>query len=171
MDSEVGHRSTPSKTNEQTNVQDTRLGEINVPNAGAIHNPTIEKQANELKEINGKARIRGICGTMWCQSTEERDAEYERIFKIFNTELKFICYGDVEKTEENKKNHLHYLVMFTGQKQWKTIIKSFDPHKYHIEPARKPNAAYSYCKKHDPDNIREWGEPPKQGARTDLKKC
>lgn len=149
---------------------DNRMGEINVPNAGAIHNPTIEKQANELEQINGKRRFRSITGTMWCDDYELRQQHFDKVCKVWCNELKFVCYGAIERTEENKKPHCHFLIMFDGQKQWKTIIKTLDPHVYHIEAARKVNAAYSYCRKEDPDNMLEYGEAPKQGTRTDLMK-
>lgn len=171
MSTEVGEQKYYSSTIERTYEHDSRLGEINVPNAGAIHNPTIERQANKLAEQNGgKRRFRSITGTFWCDNEETRHQQFEHVLQIWNGELKFICYGAIEKTEENKKPHLHFLLMFNGQKQWKTIIKTLDPHLYHIEAANKPNAAYSYCKKEDPNNMLEWGEPPKQGARSDLKK-
>lgn len=170
MNSEVELRCATSITSEQTNVIDTRLGQINVPNAGAIHNPTIEKQAKELEENNGKRRFRSICGTFWCDNYELRQQHFDFVREVWIKELKFICYGAIERTEENKKPHCHFLIMFDGQKQWKTIIKTLDPHLYHIEAARKVNAAYSYCRKEDPNNLLEWGEQPKQGARTDLKK-
>lgn len=171
MSTEVDSQKYYSSTIERTNVQDSRLGEINVPNAGAIHNPTIEKKANELAEQNGgKRRLRSICGTFWCEDYEFRQQQFDFVLKVWGGELRFISYGAIEKTEENKKSHCHFLIMFNGNKQWKTIIKTLDPHLYHIEAARKPNAAHSYCKKEDPDNVLEWGDPPKQGARTDLKK-
>lgn len=170
MNSEVNSEVVQCITSNNCAHIDSRLGEINVPNAGAIHNPTIEKQANELEKVNGKRRFRSICGTFWCDSYELRQQHFDNVCKIWVKELKFVCYGAIERTEENKKPHCHFLIMFDSQKQWKTIIKTLDTHLYHIEAARKVNAAYSYCRKEDPDNLLEWGEPPKQGARTDLMK-
>lgn len=130
----------------------------------------IEKQANELEKTSGKRRMRSIMATLWSDDYNVRQNEFDKVCKIWIKELKFVCYGAIEKTEENKKPHCHVLIMFNGQKQWKTIIKTLDPHIYHIEAVHSPKAAYSYCRKEDPDNLLEFGEPPNQGNRTDLKK-
>lgn len=148
---------------------DSRLGDVK-ENAAEKHNPEKKRQAQALEKKYGKKRIRSLFLTYWCDSDEKRDETFEFVKKVFETELRFICYGAIERSEENKKPHCHALVMFRNQKTWLTVVKTFDPHEYHIEPAMFPNSDYSYCKKEDPDNIKEWGEPPHQGSRTDLKK-
>lgn len=151
-------------------LEDLRVGKIEVPNAAAIHNPTITKQAEELTKINGKRRYRSITGTFWCDSEEERQNEFDKVVSVWRPVLKFVCYGAIERTEENKKPHCHFLIMFNGQKQWSTIIKTMPSQTHHIEGCRSPNDTYAYCLKEDPDNVLEHGKPPSQGARTDLKK-
>lgn len=165
VDSQVHHSS-----NKHPCSQDKRLGEINVPNAGAIHNPTNAKQAEELTKISGKARLRSIMATLWCDSEEVRKREFDKITNVWMPELKFVCYGAIERTEENKKPHCHVLIMFNGQKQWATIIKTMDVHLYHIERVHNINSSYSYCRKENPNDLLEFGKPPSQGARNDLKK-
>lgn len=147
---------------------DSRLGDVK-ENAAEKHNPEKKRQAQALEKKYGKKRVRSLFLAYWCDSDEKRDETFEFVRKVFSSELRFICYGAIERTEENKKPHCHALVMFKNQKTWLTVVKTFDPHEYHIEPAMFPNSDYSYCKKEDPDNIKEWGEPPHQGSRTDLK--
>lgn len=165
--SEVDSEVFQCKTNES---EDLRVGKIEVPNAGAIHNPTIAKEAENMEKTHGKRRFRSITGTFWCDSEEVRQQEFEKVTNVWLSELKFVCYGAIERTEENKKPHCHFLIMFNGQKQWSTIIKTLSTKTHHIEPARKVNAAYDYCRKEDPHNLLEYGKPPSQGARNDLKK-
>lgn len=165
--SEVNSEVYQCKTNES---EDLRVGKIEVPNAAAIHNPTITKQAEELTKINGKRRYRSITGTFWCDSEEERKNEFDKVVSVWGCVLKFVCYGAIERTEENKKPHCHFLIMFTGQKQWATIIKTIPSQTHHIEPCRSVNDTYAYCLKEDPNNMLEYGKPPSQGARNDLKK-
>lgn len=162
MTAEVSGRSTPSKT------KDVRLGEIDDPNAGALHNPTIESDANELANINGKRSFRTIVSTFWCETTEERNAEFERVVAVWPT-AKYILYGPVETSEENKKNHVHCIFAFASSKLWKTIIKTLPTKLYHHEKCRKFNDAREYCLKTNPDDKREYGTPLKQGVRTDIK--
>lgn len=160
---EVEGRSNPCKTNDC----DLRLGEINVPNASELHNPTIEKQANQLSEVNGKRSFRTIISTFWCETIEERNAEFERIVAVWPT-AKYILYGPLETSEENKKNHCHCIFAFASSKLWKTIIKTLPCEKYHHEKCRNFNNAREYCLKEDPNGGLEYGTPLKQGARSDL---
>lgn len=134
------------------------------------HNETLRKAALALQRKHGKARVRSLYMTFWCDDRDLRDQVFEKVAKIFVKEARFICYGAIERTEENKKPHCHVLVMFHQQKTWLTCIKTFRPEFYHIEETISNTAAYSYCRKEDPDDIKEWGEPPQQGCRTDLKK-
>lgn len=168
MEAEVESRSTQSRTN-ATNAVDTRLGEINVPNAGAIHNPTIENEAKDLEKQFGSGTVRSIFSVFWCNTTEERDAEFERVVKVWPS-CKYIIYGAVETTEENKKGHCHCLLCFASSKQWKTILKTLPSQKYHHKRCKKFVDAREYCWKHNPDDVREYGEPLQQGTRSDLKK-
>lgn len=164
MTAEVSGRSNPCKTNDATDV---RLGDIDEINAGAIHNPTIENDANKLTEVNGKRSFRTILSTFWCETIEERNAEFERIVSVWPT-AKYILYGPLETTEENKKNHCHCIFAFASSKLWKTIIKTLPCEKYHHEKCRNFNNAREYCLKTDPSNGLEYGTPLKQGARSDL---
>lgn len=165
MTAEVDGRSSTCRTNES----DARLGDVHDVNAGKLHNPTIEKQAEELaNQYNGKRSFRTLASTFWCETTQERDDEFERICNVWPT-AKYICYGPVETTEENKKNHCHIVIAFASSKQWKTIIKTLPCSKYHHEACRNCAAAREYALKTDPNGGREYGVPLKQGARTDLK--
>ena len=123
MNSVVDTQVLNSKTINISEQVDNRLGEINVPNAGALHNPTIERQANELEQINGKRRFRSITGTMWCDDYETRQQHFDKVCKVWCNELKFVCYGAIERTEENKKPHCHFLIMFDGQNNGKPSLK------------------------------------------------
>lgn len=164
MTAEVDSRSTPCKTNE-----DNRVGNIEVENANAIHNPTIEKNAKKLEEISGKRTFRTILSTFWCENTEERDKEFARVVEVWPS-CKYILYGPVETTEENKKNHCHCIIAFASGKQWKTIIKTLPCEKYHHEACRNFQNAREYCLKTNPNDKQEFGTPLKQGTRTDIQK-
>lgn len=148
-------------------VEDRRLGEIDAVNAGEIHNPTVEKQANQLAETSGKRSFRTLLSTFWCETTEERNAEFERVVSVWPT-AKYILYGPVETTEENKKNHCHCLIAFASSKMWKTIIKTLPCEKYHHEACRNFNNSREYCLKENPEGGLEYGTPLKQGARSDI---
>lgn len=163
MQAEVESRSSPSTTN------DERIGKIEVENANAIHNPKIENDAKQLEQVNGKRSFRTILSTFWCETTEERNAEFERVVSVWPT-CKYILYGPVETTEENKKNHCHCIFAFASSKLWKTIIKTLPCEKYHHEKCRNFNNSREYCLKTNPNDGKEYGTPLKQGARTDIKK-
>lgn len=164
MTAEVSGRSAHSKT-----INDTRLGDVNDVNAGSIHNPTIEQQAKELEnKFNGKRSFRTLASTFWCETTQERDNEFERVCAVWPT-AKYILYGPVETTEENKKNHCHIVIVFASSKQWKTIIKTLPCAKYHHEACRNCASAREYALKTNPNDGKEFGTPIKQGNRTDLK--
>ena len=148
---------------------DCRLGEVEISNANAVHNPKIEKDANELEVKNGKRSFRTIVSTFWCEDEITRDIEFERVCKVWPT-CKYILYGAIERTEENKKNHCHCIFAFASSKQWKTIIKTLPTNLYHHEACRNFNNAREYCLKTNPDDKKEYGTPLKQGDRTDIKK-
>lgn len=163
MTAEVRSRSTQCTTN------DTRIGMTDVQNAGELHNPTIASQAKELTEKSGKQSFRTITSTFWCDSEEERIQEFNRVISVWPT-CKYVLYGPIERTEENKKPHCHCIIAFASSKQWKTIIKTLPCERYHHEKCRNFSAAREYCWKTNPKDILEFGTPLKQGARTDLKK-
>lgn len=146
-----------------------KLGEISCENAGEMHNPTIERQADELSKINGRRSFRTIMCTFWCETEEERDAEFERIVSVWPT-CKYILYGPIERSEEKKKPHCHCIIAFASSKLWKTIIKTCPCEKYHHEKCMNFTAAREYCLKNDPKGGREYGTPLKQGERKDIKK-
>lgn len=152
----------------ETEIEDPRLGEI-FGNAAEKHNPKLKAAALALQRRFGKSRVRSLCMTFWCDDQDLRQKVFDKVVKTFEGEARFICYGAIEKTEENKKPHCHVLVMFKQQKTWLTCIKTFKPEFYHVEETISNTAAYSYCKKEDPDDVLQWGEPPAQGTRTDLK--
>lgn len=157
MTTEVNYRSGPCKTKEDQNED------------GSVQNPTIQKEAQELTVKYGKKSIRTITGTFWCDSEEKRILEFERVKSVWPTS-KYILYGPLETTEENKKPHLHFIIAFASPKMFKTILKTLKSSEYHIENCRNFHASVEYCLKSDPNNKLEFGEPLKQGLRTDIKK-
>lgn len=164
MTAEVSGRSSPCKTKE---CNDSRLGDIDEINAGAIHNPSIEHDAEKLTEVNGKRSFRTIISTFWCETIEERNAEFERVVAVWPT-AKYMLFGPLETSEENKKNHCHCIFAFASSKLWKTIIKTLPCEKYHHEKCRNFNNAREYCLKTNPSDGLEYGTPLKQGARSDI---
>lgn len=146
-----------------------RIQETDVNEDGTIQNPTIQEEAKALTKKYGKNSIRTVTGTFWCDTQEKRQAEFERIKSVWPTS-KYILYGPLELTEENKKPHLHFIIAFASSKMFKTIIKTLDSSNYHIERCRNFHAAVEYCLKSDPSDKLEYGEPLKQGLRSDLNK-
>lgn len=161
MQSEVAIRSALCKTKK------VEVADVNED--GSIQNPTIQEEAKELTEKFGKKSIRTVTGTFWCDTQEKRQAEFERVKSVWPTS-KYILYGPLELTEENKKPHLHFIIAFASNKMFKTIIKTLKSSEYHIESCRNFHAAVEYCLKNDPNDKLEYGEPLKQGLRNDLKK-
>lgn len=166
MEAEVGSRSTQVELN---GAADVRAGEVHVANAGAVHNPTVEKAAAKLALENSKKTVRTICSTHWCETEEQRVAEFHRVCEIWPS-AKYILYGPLETSEENKRNHCHVIVAFSSSKQWKTILKTLPSVKYHHEACRNFTASREYCLKENPQGGLEFGTPLKQGDRSDLKK-
>ena len=134
---------------------------------GSVQNPTIQREAQELTDKYGKKSIRTVTGTFWCDSEEKRHLEFERVKSVWPT-AKYILYGPLELTEENKKPHLHFIIGFASSKMFKTIIKTLKSSEYHIENCRNYHAAVEYCLKSNPNDKLEYGEPLKQGLRTDI---
>lgn len=163
MKAEVRSRSTQSTT------QDSRLGEIDCVNAGAVHNPKIESESNELEEKTGKRTFRTIMSTFWVDTELERDTEFNRVVSVWPSS-KYILYGPIERTEENKRPHCHCVFAFSSSKQWKTIIKTLPCEKYHHDRCRNFTNAREYCLKSNPAGGKEYGTPLKQGERSDIKK-
>lgn len=136
---------------------------------GTIQNPTILAEAEELKDrFKGKKSVRTIMATFWCDSNDIRHLEFERIVTVWPS-VKYMLFGPIEYTEENKKPHLHLIIAFTSPKMFKTIIKTLNPEFYHLEPCRNFKSAMEYCLKSNPSDKLEYGTPLKQGLRTDLK--
>lgn len=136
---------------------------------GSLQNPTIQQEAQELTDKYGKKSVKTITGTFWCDSEEKRHLEFERVKSVWPTS-RYILYGPLELTEENKKPHLHFIIAFASSKMFKTIIKTLISKEYHIENCRNYHAAVEYCLKSNPNDKLEYGEPLKQGLRTDIKK-
>lgn len=136
---------------------------------GSLQNPTIIDKAKKISSIMGKKSARRILCTVWCDSEDFRKSEFEKILKVWKLTTVYCLFGPIEWTEENKKPHFHAFMCWSSPKNFKTIIKTLDPHFYHIEPSKTTNEAVEYCIKTNPDDILEFGELPKQGERTDLK--
>lgn len=136
---------------------------------GSVQNPTIQKEAQELTVKYGKKSVKTITGTFWCDSEEKRILEFERVKSVWPTS-RYILYGPLETTEENKKPHLHFIIAFASSKMFKTILKTLKSSEYHIENCRNFSASVEYCLKNNPNDKLEFGEPLKQGLRTDIKK-
>ena len=136
---------------------------------GTVQNPTIVEIAEELEKQNGgKHSIRTMWATFWCDSEELRHSEFERVVKVWPTS-KYILYGPIEWTEENKKPHCHVLIAFKSSKMFKTIIKTLNPHQYaKIQAVRNFESCKEYVLKSNPDDKIEYGKPLQQGLRTDL---
>ena len=162
---EVSGRSNLSKT-----IEKKELINVDRNKDGSVQNPTIQKEAQELTDKYGKKSIRTVTGTFWCDSEEKRHLEFERVRNVWPT-AKYILYGPLELTEENKKPHLHFIIGFPNPKMFKTIIKTLRSSEYHIENCRNFHATVEYCLKSNPNDKLEYGEPLKQGLRTDIKKA
>ena len=159
---EVRGRSKQRNTKELINVDRNK--------DGSVQNPTIQIEAQELTDKYGKKTIRTITGTFWCDSEEKRHNEFERVKSVWPTS-RYILYGPLELTGENKKPHLHFIIAFASPKMFKTIIKTLRSSEYHIENCRNYHAAVEYCLKNNPNDKLEFGEPLKQGLQTDIKKA
>lgn len=135
---------------------------------GSVQNPTIASEAEELKKrFGGKNSIKTVCASYWCDSEEQRHAEFERLVKVWPSS-RYILFGPIEWTEENKKPHCHVIISFASSKMFKTILKTMKSQNYHIEPCRNFNSAKEYALKENPDDKIEYGKPLQQGLRTDL---
>lgn len=141
----------------------------NVNEDGTLQNPTIAAEAETVSKKMGKKSTRTIFLTYWVDDDDERKKEFNRVLKIWSSS-KYILYGPIERTEENKKPHCHCLIAFDHNKLFSTILKVLPSKKYHIKSARHFTAAREYAIKSNPEDILEYGEPLKQGARNDLKK-
>lgn len=136
---------------------------------GTIQNPTVAQIAEELTKKNGgKHSIRTMEATFWCDNEDLRHSEFERVSKVWPSS-KYILYGPIEYSEENKKPHVHVIISFASSKMFKTIIKTLNPHQYaDIKPVRNFTSCKEYALKSNPDDKLEYGKPLKQGLRTDL---
>ena len=155
---EVNRGSNPCNTKEDRNED------------GSLQNPTIQREAQELTDKYGKKSVITITGTFWCDSEEIRHLEFERVKSVWPTS-RYILYGPLELTEENKKPHLHFIISFASSKMFKTILKTLKSSEYHIEKCRNFHSSVEYCLKSNPNDKLEYGEPLKQGLRTDIKKA
>ena len=126
-----------------------------------------ERKEKELTDKYGKKSVKTITGTFWCDSEEKRHNEFERVKSVWPT-ARYILYGPLELTEENKKPHLHFIISFASNKMFKTIIKTLWSLEYKIEDYRNYNETVKYCLKSNPNDKLEYGEPLKQGLRTDI---
>lgn len=120
---------------------------------GTVQNPTINELAEEIKKQNGgKNSIRTMWATFWCNSEELRKSEFERVVKVWPSS-KYILYGPIEWTEENKNPHCHVLISFNSSKMFKTIIKTLNPHQYaKIQTVRNFTSCREYVLKSNPDD-------------------
>lgn len=82
-----------------------------------------------------------------------------------NSPIRYLIYG-LELGEEKKTPHIQGFIIYHNAKTLKTMKKHFHP-TAHLEPARVKDLtlAADYCKKEG--KYFEFGEPPKQGKRTD----
>ena len=127
----------------------------------------LERKEQELTNKYSKKSIRTITGTFWCDSEEKRHNEFERVRSVWPT-ARYILYGPIETTEENKKPHLHFIISFASSKMFKTILKTLWSSEYQIKDYKNFHAAVEYCLKSNPNDKLEYGEPLKQGLRTDI---
>lgn len=148
---------------------ETHMCFSNTNEDGTLQNPTITHEAETISKSWGKKSTRSITGTFWCDSEKIRNEEFERIKEIWPSS-RYLLFGPIEWTEENKKPHLHFVICFNSNKMLKTILKSLPSKLYHLEIMRNFINAVEYCLKSNPNDKLEYGEPLKQGARTDLKK-
>lgn len=174
MESEVGVTSGPGITIDEVKNLDAKkskhlTNEKNFNDDGTEQNESTRKKADKVVNKMGKKSTRRIAATFWVDSEETRKSEFERIIKVW-PKSKYILFGPIEWTEENKKPHCHIIIALDHNKQFKTILKTLPSEKYHIEELKNFNAARDYALKSNPDDKLEYGEPLKQGARTDLKK-
>lgn len=130
----------------------------------------LERKEQELTNKYGKKSVKTITGTFWCNTEEKRHNEFERIKSVWPT-ARYILYGPLELTEENKKPHLHFIISFASSKMFKTIINTLWSSEYQIEDYKNYNETVKYCLKSNPNDKLEFGEPLKQGLRTDIKKA
>lgn len=156
-ESKVEVKSSPVILKENTNAD------------GSLQNPTITTEAEELTKKIGSKTMNSIDATFWVDDDNERKSEFERIKKIWSS-ARYILYGPIERTEENKKPHCHVVIALGHSTLTKTILKVLPSKKYHSEKVRNFTAAREYAIKSNPDDILEWGTPLKQGTRSDLKK-
>ncbi len=158
MASEVSDRSVPVILNKPDFNED-----------GTQQNPTVAQIAEELEKQNGgKHSVRTVWATFWCESEEFRHSEFDRVVKVWPSS-KYILYGPIEWTEENKKPHCHVIFAFASGKMFKTIIKTLKPGIYcEIKACRNFQSCKEYALKDNPDDKLEYGKPLKQGLRTDL---
>ncbi len=158
MTTEVKDKSVPVRINKPDFNED-----------GTQQNPTVAQIAEELtKQNGGKHSVRTICATLWCDNEDFRHSEFERVSKVWPSS-KYILYGPIEYTEENKKPHVHVIISFASGKMFKTIIKTLKPGVYcDIKACRNFNSMKEYALKDNPDDKLEYGKPLKQGLRTDL---
>lgn len=146
-----------------------KICEPNRNEDGTLQNPTVAQIAEELEKQNGgKHSVRTVWATFWCDSEDFRHSEFERVVKVWPSS-KYILYGPIEWTEENKKPHCHVIFAFASGKMFKTIIKTIKPGIYcDIKAVRNFQSCKEYALKDNPDDKLEYGKPLKQGLRTDL---
>ena len=161
FETEVKGRSNLCNTKELINVDQNEDDNL--------QNPTIQREAQELTDKYSKKSIKTITGTFWCDSEEKRHNEFERVKSVWPT-ARYILYGPLELTEENKKPHLHFIIGFDSSKMFKTIIKTLKSSEYQIENCRNYNETVKYCLKSNPNDKLEYKKPIKKDLRTDIKK-
>ena len=109
-------------------------------------------------------RTRNWCVTSW--TCPDYDS-VERL--VVSGEYKYVCVGK-ETCPRTGKVHWHWYLQAVNKKSMRQIKKDVGDRMAHAEAANGPaDAGIAYVKK-DGD-WKEWGEPKKQGKRSDLEDC
>lgn len=109
-------------------------------------------------------RTRNWCVTSW--TCPDYDS-VERL--VVSGEYKYVCVGK-ETCPRTGKVHWHWYLQAVNKKSMRQIKKDVGDRMAHAEAANGPaDAGIAYVKKDG--EWKEWGEPKKQGRRSDLEDC
>lgn len=109
-------------------------------------------------------RTRNWCVTSW--TCPDYDS-VERL--VVSGEYKYVCVGK-ETCPRTGKVHWHWYLQAVNNKSMRQIKKDVGDRMAHAEAANGPaDAGIAYVKKDG--EWKEWGEPKKQGRRSDLEDC
>ncbi len=103
---------------------------------------------------------------LWCFTNYRLDFDYEKLIKA--CKVKYLLYGKESCPKTGRIHHQGYLWLKTQCGSIKTMANMFDKGT-HVEMCHGSwDENCKYCVKDD--NVSEFGEAPKQGARGDIKK-